>query len=143
MYSFLKSVDDKIEINISYVNKIENLFNVRFPKVLIDYYMRYNNVKINLCIFTINQNEYEVVKIIPLKSKSNSFENIKRMELKFQYIPIDFMPLARNRGGDYYYWDKNENVYLIYSDRIDSPVKICDSIEAFFYLLENGRESLM
>lgn len=139
MYSFLKNTEDKVEIALHDIEHVEQTFNLNFPKVLRDYYVRYNAVKMNLCVFTINKREYEVTKIIPLKSKANSFEMIKKSEIKFAYIPNDFMPLARNRGGDYYYWDKkNQNVFLVYSDAVESPVKICDNIADFFSLLEHG-----
>ena len=49
-------------------------------------------------------------------------------------------PLARNEGGDYFYWDvRDENVYMIYCDDVENPVWVCDSIKAFFDLMENNQ----
>ena len=49
-------------------------------------------------------------------------------------------PLARNEGGDYFYWDvRDENVYMIYCDDVENPVWVCDSMKAFFDLMENNQ----
>ncbi len=57
---------------------------------------------------------------------------------KNSYVEISY-PLARNEGGDYFYWDvRDENVYMIYCDDIENPVWVCESIKAFFELMENN-----
>lgn len=137
MYRFLKE-EPPLPVTLEEIELIEKIFQIQFPQILKDFYLQYNAVKMHLCVFSVNGNEYEAAKIIPLKA-DHAFECIRTNELKDDFIPESFMPLARNRGGDYYYWDsKSEAVYLLYSDCIENPILICDSIEAFFDLLENG-----
>lgn len=138
MYNFLKN-DQPLLVTSNDVKLVEGRFGIKFPQILKEYYLKFNGMGMNLCRFTINGNNYEVVEIIALCAGEDSFESIKMDELEDGFIPKEFMPLAYDRGGDYYYWDsKSESVYLVYPDCIEHPVYICHSVEAFFDLLENA-----
>ena len=69
-----------------------------------------------------------------------SFEKIVKNDREDGIIDKHLYPLARNEGGDYFYWDvRDENVYMIYCDDVENPVWVCDSIKAFFDLMENNQ----
>jgi len=138
MYNFLKN-DQPLSVTSNDVELVEVRFGIKFPQILKEYYLKYNGMGINLCKFKINGNEYEVAEIIALCAGEDSFEDIKMDELEDDFIPKEFMPLAYDRGGDYYYWNsETEFVYLVYPDCIENPILICHSIQAFFNLLENA-----
>lgn len=136
MYNFLKS-GNPFPISIKDIEEIEKNFNIKFPIQLRNFYLSYNAIDIDVCIIKVNENKYEVAKIIPLKTGKNSFEDLKTDELIDKIIPESFMPFARDRGGAYYYWDNNNSgIYIIYPDFIEQPILICYTISEFFSLLQ-------
>ncbi len=107
-------------------------------KFIKEYYLKHNGAKINLCCFEIDEYEYEISEIIPLKYGSCSLEKVKENDIEDGFIKESLVPIANNRGGDYYYWDKEtEEVYLIYGDDIENPIFICDSISELLKIMSN------
>lgn len=103
--------------------------------MLKDFYLKYNGAQIKLCCFKIDEYYYEISELVMLKYGVCCFEKIRENDI----IDNSLFPLANNRGGDYYYWDKEtENVYLIYGDDIENPIYICKSIKELFDIMQNS-----
>lgn len=137
MYKFIKEIKDGYTICEEECMLIEREFGFRMPKVLLEYYKRYNGARIALCRFEVNGYDYEVSEILPLKYGGCCLEEIVRNDREDGIIPHELIPLANNRGGDYYYWDMSTGkVYFIYCDDIENPIQISESIEAFLETME-------
>ena len=147
MYQFIQNTanvsSDALLHNISLIISMEQKYGISFPDVLRDYYIHYNCYKISLCVFRINNNEYEVAKIIPLDGDTLTFEKIVDNDRADGFISSNFYPLASNRGGDLYYWDCNtQNLFLVYADDVEHPISICHSITEFFKLMSDSASEL-
>lgn len=139
MYNFVEEKSENTPILNYDILEIENKYNIIFPTILKEYYLMHNGDKIKLCIFTVDEEEFGVAKIVELKYGNCSFEKIVNNDREDGFIDEHLYPLARNEGGDYFYWDvRDENVYMIYCDDIENPVWVCESIKAFFELMENN-----
>lgn len=138
MYKFIK--DDSVSIgNITDIlADFEKKYGIIIPDALKDYYIGNNDSKIQLCHFTVDGYKCEVSKIIPIVSSGLSVEKIVENNRVDGFINENLYPLAINRGGDTYYWDsRTENVYLLLSDDIENPFKICNSINEFWDILND------
>lgn len=139
MFNFVMELNNT-HISNEEILKIERLYNIQFPDILREYYLKHNADKIKLCLFEVDEEEFGVAKIVPLKYGNCDFENIVKNDRDDEIIDPHLYPLARNEGGDYYYWDdRNENVYMIYCDDIENPILICNTVKKFFELMENGK----
>ena len=139
MYRFIKEQYSDRLIKNDEITRIEKEFNVKFPTILREYYQNFNGAKIKLCQFEVDGDEYEISELVPLKYGYCCFEKVKENDIQDGIIEETFFPIANNRGGDYYYWDKNtERIYLIYCDDIEEPIQICESIQELFELMCNS-----
>lgn len=139
MYNFIKQIRDDYHIKKEEIETIEKKYKILFPKILKDYYLKYNGDIIKLCIFTVDGYEYSIVKMVQLKYGTATFEHIVDNDREDGIIEENLLPIARNEGGDYYYWDTiSENVFLYYCDDIENPIFICENIEELFKILESS-----
>lgn len=142
MYSCIKTIKDDEKISIDDVLEIEHRFGFKMPEILRDYYLMYNGASIYNCVFSIDGYEVEVAKLVELKYGVLPLEKIIEMDREDGFIPSNMIPVARNSGGDYYYWnDQSGQVYLYLSDCIEDPILICENLEEFFALLEKNYQS--
>ena len=137
MYSFVKAQSENTHILSRDIMEIESKYNIKFPEVLREYYLKHNGDKIRLCIFKVDDEEFGVAEIVELKYGNCSFEKLVENDMEDGFIDEHLYPLACNEGGDYFYWDiRDENVYMLYCDDIENPVWICASVKEFFDLLQ-------
>ena len=142
MYSCIKTIKDDEKISIDDILEIEQRFGFKMPEILRDYYLMYNGASIYNCVFSIDGYEVEVAKLVELKYGVLPLEKIIEMDREDGFIPSNMIPVARNSGGDYYYWnDQSGQVYLYLSDCIEDPILICENLEEFFALLEKNYQS--
>ena len=76
MYSFVEEKSENTPILNYDILEIENKYNIIFPTILKEYYLMHNGDKIKLCIFTVDEEEFGVAKIVELKYGNCSFEKI-------------------------------------------------------------------
>lgn len=136
-YKFIKEQRHEYQISKDEIETIENNLNIKIPEDLKNFYLEYNGSEIHLCVFDLNGSEYEVNSLVPLKYSNLPFEKIVEMDRKDGFIPDTFIPLAYDRGGDYYYLDlDSEKVLLVRADNIENPYYICENLEALFKIME-------
>lgn len=141
MYNFIKQIKEDCSVTKNDIENIEIKYNIKFPEILKNYYLKHNGDTIKLCSFIVDDYEYEISKIVPLKYGSSNFEHIIDGDREDSIITENMLPIARNRGGDYYYWDVNdEKVYLYYCDDIENPVYICNNIKSLFDIMINSNQ---
>lgn len=142
MYSFIKKMKDDEKITIEDIAEIEKTFSFQMPEILKEYYLANNGASIHRCIFSVDGYEVEVAKLVELKYGYLPLEKIIEMDRKDGFISPNMIPIARNSGGDYYYWDsKSGKVYLFLCDSIENPIWICQNIEEFFSLLQKNSQT--
>ena len=137
MYNFLKETTKHNHTAISDITRIEEKYSIKFPSILKNFYLDYDENKINLCKFNVDGYSCEVAKIIPLNANGLTFEKIVENDRADGFIDKDFYPIASNRGGDFYYWSsKTGKVYLVLADDIDNPFVVSSNVETFFSLMD-------
>ena len=142
MYSFIKKMKDDEKITIEDIAEIEKTFSFQMPEILKEYYLANNGASIHRCIFSVDGYEVEVAKLVELKYGYLPLEKIIEMDRKAGFISPNMIPIARNSGGDYYYWDsKSGKVYLFLCDSIENPIWICQNVEEFFSLLQKNSQT--
>ena len=142
MYSFIKKMKDDEKITIEDIAEIEKTFSFQMPEILKEYYLANNGASIHRCIFRVDGYEVEVAKLVELKYGYLPLEKIIEMDRKDGFISPNMIPIARNSGGDYYYWDsKSGKVYLFLCDSIENPIWICQNVEEFFSLLQKNSQT--
>ena len=142
MYSFIKKMKDDEKITIEDIAEIEKTFSFQMPEILKEYYLANNGASIHRCIFSVDGYEVEVAKLVELKYGYLPLEKIIEMDRKDGFISPNMIPIARNTGGDYYYWDsKSGKVYLFLCDSIENPIWICQNVEEFFSLLQKNSQT--
>ncbi len=136
MFKFVNGQEKEHLDSINKVEQLEKKYNIIFPDVLKEYYKKYDGEKIILSTFEKNGYECEVAKIVPIIAEKMDFEKITDNDRIDGFISEDLYPLARDRGGNYYYWSsKNEKVFLILVDDFENPFEVANSVKEFFDLL--------
>lgn len=102
MYSFVKSKSESTHISSRDIMEIESKYNIKFPEVLREYYLKHNGDKIRLCIFKVDDEEFGVAEIVELKYGNCSFEKLVENDREDGFIDEHLYPLACNEGGDYF-----------------------------------------
>ena len=133
---------DDEKITIEDIAEIEKAFSFQMPEILKEWYLANNGASIHRCIFSVDGYEVEVAKLVELKYGYLPLEKIIAMDRKYGLILPNMIPIARNSGGDYYYWDsKSGKVYLFLCNSIENPIWICQNIEEFFSLLQKNSQT--
>ncbi len=137
MFDFIKEHPHRKNDIRSDINRIEKKYDIMFPDILRNYYENYDGAKINTVIFDINGYECEVAKMVSLVDESLPFEMIVDNDKEDGFLADTFYPIARDRGGNYYYWDSvTYEVYLVLNDDCDNPFRVAKSVEQFFEVLD-------
>ena len=127
------------EAAVAAMERLEEKYSISFPPVLREFYRRHDGQKMALCKFQVNGYGCEVSGLVSLCEGQMTFEWIVDNDRADGFISSEFFPLAMDRGGNIYYWQKNtERVYLLLADDIENPFPVADSIQAFFDLLERA-----
>lgn len=138
MYKFVKGTEGEHLKSLDKISELEKKYSIKFPKSLKEYYFKYDGEKINVCIITINGYDCEIAKIVPIIAEKMNFEAITDNDKADGFIPMNYYPLARDRGGNYYYWDsKTGEVFLLLVDDFENPFKVADSVDDFLIMLCN------
>ncbi len=78
MYSFIKECREDYPINEEDIKEFEKCWNVEISEILKRFYIKYNGAKIKLCKFSVDECEYEISEMIPLKYGTCCLEEIIR-----------------------------------------------------------------
>ena len=143
MYAFIEKANTEIDSGLveSEISALEGEYGIVFPPVLKDYYTAFDASEIKVCVILTDEYEFEVSDIIPICGEELTFREITNENREDGWISKDFYPLAMNEGGDLYYWSTQSGyVFFLPNDHIEHPVKVCNSIGEFFYLMEHGIE---
>lgn len=137
MLKFINGNEGNHIDSIAKINKLEEKYAIIFPDCLKDFYRKYDGEKIKLTTFEVEGYECEVSKIVPIIADSMDFEHIKDNDISDGFISDSFCPLARDRGGNYYYWDSDTGkVLLVFSDDYENPFVISKDVNDFLKLLD-------
>lgn len=135
MYKFIREVGSPFTKEMIY--NLEKSFNVIMPESLKRYYLSHGNSKINTIQFETNKIYCDIASFVSIDPDATlSFYKILSYGKEDEWIPDNFYPFAYDSGGNYYFWNSNDyRVYIIYSDNIEKPYLIADSMCSFFNLI--------
>lgn len=144
MYRFIRKTDPSGNVSREYIESLEKKWNIRFPEILVNYYLNFNMSENEECIFTIDLlkgegSEFELDCLIPLRYGTVPLEKEYESVRNNEEIPDVFIPLAYDMDGDLYYWHKHtQAVWYISHENAEHPIPVCESVEAYFALLEKS-----
>lgn len=138
MYKFVKEKNNEAVLGENDIDLIEEKLNVKFPKILRDFYLQYNGAYIKECNFEMYDMEFIVLDLYALSYGTMSVEKVMDYDKENESIPNEYYPLAQDDVNTYY-WDRNNGkVYYYMIDNAEHPIEICDSVEKFFEILNDS-----
>jgi len=146
MFKFIESTELDKNVNNDYIDELERKYNIKFPRILREYYLNYNCSKEKECTFKIDgidreDTDFILDTMIPLKYGTICLEKEYEWVLKDEYISNEFIPLAYDMDSDRYYWNsKTGKVYYISQENVENPILLCNSVEDFFDILNRSCE---
>ena len=141
MFKFILNDSNKENVTLEYIRKFEEKWGVRFPDVLVNYYMNHNRSELEEFSFLIPNLEFYVEFIIPLRYGNICVEKILSFNEGNEYISKTFIPLAEDIDGEDFYWDSSSGkVFYLSMENIENPIPICDTVEQFFEILNKSYE---
>ena len=141
MFKFIRNDPNKDNVTLEYIKMFEETWNIRFPNILVDYYMNHNQAELEEVSFTIHNLEFSVEFIIPLQYGNVCVEKILSFNEGNEYISKTFIPLAEDIDGEDFYWDSSSGkVFYLSMENVENPIPICDTVEQFFEVLNKSYE---
>ena len=141
MFKFIRNDPNKDNVTLEYIKMFEETWNIRFPNILVDYYMNHNQAELEEFSFTIHNLEFSVEFIIPLQYGNVCVEKILSFNEGNEYISKTFIPLAEDIDGEDFYWDSSSGkVFYLSMENVENPIPICDTVEQFFEVLNKSYE---
>ena len=95
MFKFILNDSNKENVTLEYIRKFEEKWGVRFPDVLVNYYMNHNRSELEEFSFLIHNLEFSVEFIIPLRYGNICVEKILSFNEGNEYISKTFRITAR------------------------------------------------
>ena len=136
MYKFIKKLHEECKIDPLDIQALEKKFDIKFPSEMVDFYLQYNDAEIYLSEIETEEDKPQVFAFYPIRYRHSRYEGtIDETMLSFRqdgFFDPKMIPFAGDQGGDPYFCDSiSGEIYLIRSDDIDEPIKICDSFNEF------------
>ena len=141
MLKFISKDTNEENVTTEYIEKLEEKWNIKFPPILVEYYLYHNAAEVYEFSFFRHGIEFSIEFILPLKFGKFSVEHIYDLNQSDEFISDRFIPLAEDTSGEEYYWDsKNGKVYYLSMENVENPIPISNSVEEFFELLNTAYE---
>lgn len=132
-FVFIKDVTNTLPLRDDEITEVERRYNFRFPDVLREYYLRYNNCSIVSSALCIENAWYEVTRIIPVVRGDYTFDKVKANTIDEPEVPASYYPVAFDPYGNKFLWDSlSGTVWFYYSDGDEELQFLFANIEQFF-----------
>lgn len=127
MFSFVNKDYSDYTIDEDYILKLEQRFNIIFPKTLEEYYLLHNNAETN----TFKYRYLEIVEILPIFYGPSSVESIIFKNKNKGIIPPNYIPFAIDKYERIIYWNNDDkNVYIFRHKNSNIPTLISNSVDS-------------
>lgn len=141
MYKFIKEQHKECKLYPNDICSLEKKFDIRLPIEMAEFYIQYNGLEIYLSKIEINTTIFQIDSFYSIKySFSNKLPTIDTLiewERMDGFVNPKMIPFAKDQGGDSYYCDSvSGEIYIIQSDDIDTPIKICDTFTEFLSAID-------
>jgi len=141
MFNFIKKENEKARITEEYIGNIEKKLDIKFPTVLREYYLQHNGAEIEECSFEMYDIEFSVLSICDFYG-TMTVEKIIENDLRNDDIPNECYPIAEDDINRYYWNTADDKIYYYEKDE-EEPTVICESIEAFFEILNKSFDKMV
>lgn len=140
MYKFIKERRSQYAITEEDIKEVEERFDIKFPIALREFYLEHNGDFIKTSCFSIGGETFTLDDMYYIKIKGEApVELVLQWQREDGYISSDLIPFACDCGGESYYWStEDEKVYFIDGMDLENPMYICESIDAFFKIMEEA-----
>lgn len=140
-YKFLKYTYVS-ELEEGCIDELQEKYDFVYPDIMRDYYENYNESVIQACEFKANGVNVLIDNIISIKYGNECLEELLSSN-KCKLILRIYIPFARNVLAKFFYFSKEDG--CIYTDKdegysygIKNPIKICNSFEELFEIIEKN-----
>lgn len=125
------NTEKKSPIKLEELENFENKNKVKIPELLRNYLLEYGDAPIKECNFKDKKYLTNLRQICsPLKE-----DNLK----KEGFIPHNFYSIAYDAGGNYFYWNAEDNkIYMAFNDDIDNIFVCFNSVKEMFKAMEKS-----
>ncbi len=121
------------------LGKVEREFHFSFPRVLKDYYLKYNGCEIIYSQFRKGTDSWDVYEMCAIGKGRWDIAGLIRRDREAGYIADYLIPLADDSLNGTYYWDtRDEKIYLTYYEYEDDFRLLCTGIDTFFDILNHA-----
>lgn len=106
-----------------------------------EFYLQYNGLEIYLSKIERDTTIFQVDAFYSIKhsfsTRLPTVDTLIEWDRMDGFIAPQMIPFAEDQGGDSYYCNSTSGeIYIIRSDDIDIPIKICDTFAEFLSALE-------
>lgn len=140
MYKFIKEQHNECKIGREDICSLEENFDIKLPFEMAEFYLQYNGAEIYLSQIEKGTMIFQVDAFYSIKCsfspKLPTVDTLIKWDRMDGFIAQKMIPFAKDQGGDSYYCDSiSGEIYIIRSEDIDTPVKICDTFTEFLHAL--------
>ena len=140
MYKFIKEQHTECKLRPDDICAFEEKFNIKLPFEMAEFYLQYNGLEIYISKIERDTTIFQVDAFYSIKysfsTRLPTVDTLIEWDRMDGFIDSQMIPFAKDQGGDSYYCDSTSGeIYLIRSDDIDIPIKICDNFTEFLSAL--------
>lgn len=114
------------------IEHFEQKYEIHFPSILRDFYIKHNGAEIEECEIICDGTEYDVVSLIYPAKGNPTLEMLLDENQSYQSWKENHIPFAADWGDDLYCWDNKTGAIWLYFPDDDNPIPVADSMENFF-----------
>lgn len=136
MFEFIDQEAPECNVDVEFVDSIEQRLGIRFPTVLKEYYLQHNGAEIYESPFICNGSRFCVIEMLTMKYGTLPVDVLCIHQAEADEIPAGYIPFALDEDYDYFYWHKDTGrVVFISREDAENPMPVCDSMDEFFSIL--------
>lgn len=140
MYKFIKEQHEECKLISDDICSFEEKFDIKLPFEMAKFYLQYNGLEIYLSKIERDTALFQVDAFYSIKHSFSprlpTVDTLIEWDRMDGFIDSQMIPFAKDQGGDSYYCDSaSGEIYIIRSDDIDIPIKICDTFTEFLSAL--------
>ena len=141
MYKFIKEQHEECKLRPDDICSFEEKFDIRLPFEMAEFYLQFNGLEIYLSKIEKDTTIFQVDAFYSIKhsfsSRLPTVDTLIEWDRMDGFVDYKMVPFAKDQGGDSYYCDSaSGEIYIIRSDDIDIPIKICDTFTEFLSALD-------
>ena len=138
-FDFIRNIEKASPVREPQIIAVERAFNIRFPEVLREYYMKANGCYTRNFSLDLEAFIYEVNCVLPIAGPPLTVEKLKRRIMDNPDIPASFFPIAVDYGSGIYFWDSlTGEVWYVRDTDGTRPNRLFSSVDEMFMAMNEA-----